>query len=272
MALKSNVNKIFAINAIRWFMLLMPIIVLFFEHNGLSLTQIMILPAIYSFTVAVLEIPCGFFSDTFGRKKSIILSTIFYSLGYLLFSFSSDYNIFIIAEILLGIGGSLISGTDSAILYDTLIELNDSNEYSKIEGKSYAIGNFSEAIAAILSSFLVAISIYLPVYLHTLLLLFSIPIACSLVEPKQNYKLSKSFSSIRLVFQQIFNGQNKLMWLIIYSSSMGLATLSIAWLVQPFLIDINFPIVYYGLLWAALNFVYALTAYFYHKIKEINIF
>ena len=272
MALKSNVNKIFAINAIRWFMLLMPIIVLFFEHNGLSLTQIMILPAIYSFTVAVLEIPCGFFSDTFGRKKSIILSTIFYSLGYLLFSFSSDYNIFIIAEILLGIGGSLISGTDSAMLYDTLIELNDSNEYSKIEGKSYAIGNFSEAIAAILSSFLVAISIYLPVYLHTLLLLFSIPIACSLVEPKQNYKLSKSFSSIRLVFQQIFNGQNKLMWLIIYSSSMGLATLSIAWLVQPFLIDINFPIVYYGLLWAALNFVSALTAYFSHKIKEINIF
>ena len=88
MALKSNVNKIFAINAIRWFMLLMPIIVLFFEHNGLSLTQIMILPAIYSFTVAVLEIPSGFFSDTFGRKKSIILSTIFYSSGYLLFSFS----------------------------------------------------------------------------------------------------------------------------------------------------------------------------------------
>ena len=46
-------------------------------------------------------------------------------------------SIFIIAEILLGIGGSLISGTDSAMLYDTLIELNDSNEYSKIEGKSF---------------------------------------------------------------------------------------------------------------------------------------
>lgn len=272
MILKNNINKIFAINGIRWFMLLMPIIVLFFEESGLNLTQILILPAVYSFTIALLEIPSGFFSDSFGRKNSIILSTIFYSLGYLLFSFSSDYNVFIVAEILLGIGGSLISGTDSAILYDTLIELDDLNQYSKIEGKSYAIGNFSEAIAAILSSFLVVISLYLPVYLHTLLLLLSIPIAFTLVEPKRSYKLSKSFSSLKLVFKQTFNFKNKLMWLIIYSSCIGLATLSVAWLVQPFLIEINFPIVYYGLLWAALNFSSAFTSYFSYILKDVNIF
>ena len=272
MILKNNINKIFAINGIRWFMLLMPIIVLFFEESGLNLTQILILPAIYSFTIALLEIPSGFFSDSFGRKNSIILSTIFYSLGYLLFSFSSDYNVFIVAEILLGIGGSLISGTDSAILYDTLIELDDLNQYSKIEGKSYAIGNFSEAIAAILSSFLVVISLYLPVYLHTLLLLLSIPIAFTLVEPKRSYKLSKSFSSLKFVFKQTFNFKNKLMWLIIYSSCIGLATLSVAWLVQPFLIEINFPIVYYGLLWAALNFSSGITSYFSYILKDLNIF
>jgi len=60
MHLKHNINKVFIINGIRWFMLLMPIIVLFFEQNGLSLTQIMLLPAIYSLTVAILEIPSGF--------------------------------------------------------------------------------------------------------------------------------------------------------------------------------------------------------------------
>ena len=69
MILKNNINKIFAINGIRWFMLLMPIIVLFFEESGLNLTQILILPAIYSFTIALLEIPTGFFSDSFWKKK-----------------------------------------------------------------------------------------------------------------------------------------------------------------------------------------------------------
>ena len=68
------------------------------------------------------------------------------------------------------------------------------------------------------------------------------------------------------------NFKNKLMWLIIYSSCIGLATLSVAWLVQPFLIEINFPIVYYGLLWAALSFSSAFTSYFSYILKDINIF
>ncbi len=69
MILKNNINKIFAINGIRWFMLLMPIIVLFFEESGLNLTQILILPAIYSFTIALLEIPFWFFFRLIWKKK-----------------------------------------------------------------------------------------------------------------------------------------------------------------------------------------------------------
>ena len=50
-------------------MLAMPIIVIFFKENGLSLTQIMILQSVYSLTVALTEIPSGYFADFFGRKK-----------------------------------------------------------------------------------------------------------------------------------------------------------------------------------------------------------
>ena len=51
-------------------MLAMPIIVIFFKENGLTLTQIMILQSVYSLTVALTEIPSGYFADFFGRKKS----------------------------------------------------------------------------------------------------------------------------------------------------------------------------------------------------------
>ena len=57
-------------------------------------------------------------------------------------------------QILIGIGGSLMSGSDSALIYDTLLELKDENSYTKIEGRSYGIGNFSESIAGILGGFL----------------------------------------------------------------------------------------------------------------------
>ena len=73
------------IKAISWFLLIMPIIIIFFQENNLSLSEIMILPAVYSFTIVLFEIPSGLFSDKFGRKKSIIISTFFKFIGYLIF-------------------------------------------------------------------------------------------------------------------------------------------------------------------------------------------
>ena len=262
MKLEDNINKMYLLKAVKWFMILMPIIVLFFEKHGLSLTQIMILQATYSFTVALFEIPSGFFADIYGRRLSLFFGSIFTFLGYLIFSFYSGFNEFFIAEIFLGIGGSLISGADSALIYDTLLELKKDEDYTKIEGKNYGIGNVSEGLAGVLGGFLAVSSLELPVYIQTFVLFFSIPLSYSLVEPKSSYKLAKSFKSILLVVKETFFQKNRLKWYILYSSAMGIGTLSIAWFVQPFLMQIDTPLVYYGIIWASLNIITGITSYY----------
>lgn len=262
MKLEDNINKMYLLKAVKWFMILMPIIVLFFEKHGLSLTQIMILQATYSFTVALFEIPSGFFADIYGRRLSLFFGSILTFLGYLIFSFYSGFNEFFIAEIFLGIGGSLISGADSALIYDTLLELKKDKDYTKIEGKNYGIGNVSEGLAGILGGFLAVSSLELPVYIQTFVLFFSIPLSYSLVEPKSSYKLAKSFKSILLVVKETFFQKNKLKWYILYSSAMGIGTLSIAWFVQPFLMEIDTPLIYYGIIWASLNIITGITSYY----------
>ena len=262
MHLKSNINKMYLLKAVKWFMIIMPIIVLFFEEHGLSLTQIMILQASYSFTVALFEIPSGFFADIYGRRSSLFYGSIFIFIGYLIFSFFSGFNEFFIAEIFLGIGGSLVSGADSAIIYDTLLELNQDENYTKIEGRNYGIGNLSEGIAGVLGGFLALASLDLPVYIQTFIMFFSIPISYSLIEPKSSYKLAKSLNSILLIVKEIFFYNNKLKWYIIYSSAMGVGTLSIAWFVQPFLIELQTPLIYYGVIWASLNIIAGIASYY----------
>jgi len=271
MNLKNNIIKLYLLKAVKWFMIVMPIIVLFFESKGLSLTQIMILQGTYSLFVALFEIPSGFFADIYGRKNSLVIGSIFLFLGYVIFSFFSGFNEFLFAEILLGIGGSLISGADSAILYDTLLEIKEDKEYTKIEGRTYAIGNFSEGIAGVLGGFLAMTSINMPVYIQTIVMFLSIPIAMTLVEPKSSYKLAKSFNSIITVVKDTFIYQRKLRWYIVYSSSMGIATLSIAWFVQPFLMEIDTPIIYYGIIWAFLNFTAGITSYYSYLFNNHNL-
>ena len=271
MNLKNNIIKLYLLKAVKWFMIVMPIIVLFFESKGLSLTQIMILQGTYSLFVALFEIPSGFFADIYGRKNSLVIGSIFLFLGYVIFSFFSGFNEFLFAEILLGIGGSLISGADSAILYDTLLEIEEEDKYTKIEGRTYAIGNFSEGIAGVLGGFLAMTSINMPVYIQTIVMFLSIPIAITLVEPKSSYKLAKSFNSIITVVKDTFIYQRKLRWYIVYSSSMGIATLSIAWFVQPFLMEIDTPIIYYGIIWAFLNFTAGITSYYSYLFNNHNL-
>ncbi|MBT4477844.1 MAG: MFS transporter, partial [Flavobacteriales bacterium] len=110
MQLKHNILKLYLLKGFLWFMVSMPIIVLFFQENGLTLMEVMILQSVYSLTVAITEIPSGYIADYFGRRNSIILSTLFIFIGYLIFSNYSGFEIFILAEFLVAIGGSLMSG------------------------------------------------------------------------------------------------------------------------------------------------------------------
>ncbi len=100
-------------------MLTMPIIVLFYQENGLSMQDVLLLKGIYSVAVVLLEIPSGYVADIWGRKKSLILGAIFGCAGFVIYSFSYGFSGFLLAELILGIGGSFISGSDSAMLYDT---------------------------------------------------------------------------------------------------------------------------------------------------------
>ena len=270
MQLRHNILKMYLLKAVLWFMVAMPIIVLFFQEHGLTLTEVMILQSIYSFSVALFEIPSGYIADIFGRKKTIVLSTIFTFIGFLVFSFFGGFYAFAIAQVLVGIGGSLMSGSDSAIIYDTLLETNSKTSYTKIEGRSYAIGNFSEAFAGILGGFLAVGSIYMPIYVQTSILFFSIPIAFTLIEPtmhKEN-KLDRSFKAVFEVVKFAMVDNQKLKWLIIYSSAMGVATLSMAWFAQPFFKSINIPLAYFGILWAVLNFSAGITSFNAHQFDK----
>ena len=118
--LQSNIWKLSAIRALKSFMLIMPVITLFYQENGLTVHDIFLLQAIFSLFVLVLDIPTGYFADIFTRRASLLIGGVVSSMGWAVYAVSSGFWGFLLAEIVLGIGTSFVSSADSAMLHDTL--------------------------------------------------------------------------------------------------------------------------------------------------------
>lgn len=267
--LRSNIINLYLIKIAHWFMLFMPIVVLFYEDNGLEMRHVFILQAIYSVSIVVLEIPSGFLADAMGRKKTIVIGTVLGTLGFATYSFSYGFVGFLIAEIILGIGQSLISGADSALLYDTLLESGKKEKYIKYEGRLISVGNFSEAIAGILGGLLATLSLRYPYYAQTLIAAIAVPASILLKEPDTHKKmLTISFKNILQVVKYALHDNKELKWNIIFSSVIGASTLTMAWFVQPYFKLIALPLAFFGLMWTLLNLTVGFSSMFADKIEN----
>lgn len=267
--MKFNIYRLYVIKTAKWFSLITPFIVIFLTDTGLSMSQIFLLKSVYSIGMLSIEIPSGYFGDVWGRKKTLIIGTLLTTVGYGIYSGSFVFWQFMVAELILGIGQSFISGTDSAMLYDSLKSTNDEKNYLKYEGRVTSVGNFSEAIAGVLGGLLAGISLRFPFICQTALSALAIPAAFTLVEPKLNLeKRVAGLKDILKVIKFAIVDYKQLRYFILFSSLIGTATLTYAWLLQPFLIEAKLPLVLFGVVWTALNLTVGTLSILAHRIEK----
>lgn len=269
--LNSNIRKLYLIKGLRSFMLTIPIIVLFFQENGLTMKQVFLLQSLFSVAVIILEVPTGYFSDIFGRKKSIIIGGILATTGFAIYSQSYTFWGFLLAEIILGFGISFVSGADSAMLYDTLLEKGREWEYKKVEGRGLSMGMFSESIASVIGGLLALVSLRFPLYWDTAITFLVIPVALTLSEPKIQ-KAEKTESSLKSMLRLVkfsLHDHKEVKWLIIYSASVGASTLTMFWFVQPYLLATKVPLGLFGVSLAILLLTASFFSWNAHKLEKI---
>jgi MFS family permease len=265
-----NIKLLYLVKIAKWFMLYMPIIVLFYQENGLSLKDVLTLQAIYSVAIIVLEIPSGYLGDVWGKKNTIILGAILGTLGFTIYSFSYGFWGFLIAELVLGVGQSFISGSDSAILYDSLKRKGNENLYVKYEGRVLSTGNFAETIAAVAGGFLAEISLRTPFYAQIFVAFLAIPAAFMLIEPYTVEKnRTKALSNILTIVKNSLFKSRELSVNIFFSAIIGCSTLTMAWFIQAYLKDVqNFSEYQIGIAWAVLNLTVGIATIFAYKIEK----
>jgi MFS family permease len=268
-SVKRNLTALYLVKIAKWMNLVMPVIVLFYKSNGLTMKDIFLLQSVYSLTLMTLEIPTGYFADRVGRKSSILFGSMLGFTGYLVYSFSFGFWQFVIAEVILGVSQSLVSGADSAMLYDTLASAKQNDRYTRLEGRVTSIGNFGEAFAGIVGGILAVSSLRTPFFVQTCVAMIAIPAALMLREPPVKTRKTKpGIKEIGSIIYSALHGDVKLKWNTFFSAITGAATLSMAWFAQPYFGQIKLPLTMYGVLWALLNLTVGIAAIYAWRFEK----
>jgi len=129
------------------------ILVPFFLSKGLDLSDVFLLESVYFFAKVLFDVPSGLIADRLNKRLCIASSGFLASGGYCLVATGSSFEIFLLAQIILGISVALFSGADTTAMLDQIQRSDRQHLYSRVESWGGALRHLGFGTAAIIGGF-----------------------------------------------------------------------------------------------------------------------
>ncbi|OIO05158.1 MAG: hypothetical protein AUJ52_14195 [Elusimicrobia bacterium CG1_02_63_36] len=264
-----NIPLVFAMNALWMFLVLMPVIVPFYQDLGLDMRAIYTLQAAFGAALFVLEVPSGYAADLFGRKATLMLATLFHGLGFAIFAFAHGFPALLAGEIVLAIAVSLFSGTDVSMIYDSMAASGSTKAPIKMIGRKVFYQQLGETAGGLVGGWLVLWSLRLPVTVQAFVAWLPVLAVLAMVEPpRERMKRTAHRENLAYIRKSLFGHSALLSLVILNTVSFATATLIAVWAFQKYWQTIGIGIAWFGYLWALSNLIVAITARYAHKLEK----
>jgi len=129
-----------------------PFIYLYFLSIGLSYFEIGLIISIRELSMYIFEIPTGFIADIWGRKKSILLCFVLYSISFVIYYLAYSFLFLAVASIIFGLGEAFRLGTHKAIIFDYLDWRGIGGKKARVYGFTRSVALFGSALSAVIAA------------------------------------------------------------------------------------------------------------------------
>lgn len=129
-----------------------PVYVLYLRSHGLGYAAIGTIGAIQTVVVLSGEIPTGYVGDPIGRRDSLVVAQGVLTASAVGMVLAGGFSGFAVSFALLSFATTFVSGSDDAWLYDVLEERLDADEFTRVEGRGSAIGQWVTALTMVAGS------------------------------------------------------------------------------------------------------------------------
>lgn len=253
--------------------MVIPVFVPLLQGYGLSMAEVMQTQALFALTIALCEVPSGYIADLCGRRRAILVGSAINAVGFVSLLSADTFVDFLVYEFILGIGFSLISGADLALLYDTEVYLAE-NELPGGAGTGKSLSRLISAEAAasgfagVTASLLLLSSMDAVVLVQAITGLTPIALGLMLVEVPRPESRGDHRGNARHIVELLLFGQPVVLWTACAITVFGLMALYVFWSYQKYWEFQGIALDQFGYIWAAFALTVSLAARYASELER----
>jgi len=246
-----------------------PVIVLFWRECGLDALDIYILQGLFALAVVLLEVPTGTVADRLGKRTSLLWGSALIAACFLLYAISSTFWAFLAAEIVGAVGISLLSGADSALLYDSLRGLGREDEFQRREGAARAWQMIAIAACSVIGGFVGDVSLRATLWLSAVGPAVAFAIALLFTEVRSAEQERPSTWTLVAGSLRFLRRHRLVRWYVLFFAVLTGSATWLLWLYQPYMEWTGLPVFTFGMAFAAFNIFAALSSRYAHRFDAL---
>ncbi len=239
-SLNANIRKYYLFHLFLNLQLWWPIWIIYLtEERGLTLAQVTLIDIPFWLSIILLQVPGAALADRFGRKPVLIGAAACFSVAIVFFGLAATFWLLLLSYLTWGVGFSLLWGTESAFLYDSLKALGREEEYPRIYGRGWAIAMAAQVAGTLIGAPLAdATSLQAPIILSGAISAVGAVAAMTFLEPpgvRDGPHLS--YGEIVSDSARLVRRQPDVRYAILFFGLVTVGSIAVVFFFQPFLVD-----------------------------------